>query len=145
MNSVFYVGIRQQYSKSINIGFDSSIDSRQYNFYDVGAGWQNSSFIGSIMLRPIMGKNPDLVVNTDDSDNGKIMLYPNPANDVVRISGNDQMIYREIVIFDLAGRVVKQAFNCNEMDVNDLKSGVYMLQVVKDNGAHETTKLLITK
>ena len=145
VNSVFYVGIRQQYSKSINIGFDSSIDSRQYNFYDVGAGWQNSSFIGSIMLRPIMGKNPDLVVNTDDSDNGKIMLYPNPANDVVRISGNDQMIYREIVIFDLAGRVVKQAFNCNEMDVNDLNSGVYMLQVVKDNGAHETTKLLISK
>ena len=145
VNSVFYVGIRQQYSKSINIGFDSSIDSRQYNFYDVGAGWKNSSFIGSIMLRPIMGKNPDLVVNTDDSDNGKIVLYPNPANDVVRISGNDQMIYREIVIFDLAGRVVKQAFNCNEMDVNDLNSGVYMLQVVKDNGAHETTKLLISK
>ena len=145
VNSVFYVGIRQQYSKSINIGFDSSIDSRQYNFYDVGAGWQNSSFIGSIMLRPIMGKNPDLVVNTDDSDNGKIVLYPNPANDVVRISGNDQMVYREIVIFDLAGRVVKQAFNCNEMDVNDLNSGVYMLQVVKDNGAHETTKLLISK
>ena len=145
VNSVFYVGIRQQYSKSINIGFDSSIDSRQYNFYDVGAGWQNSSFIGSIMLRPIMGKNPDLVVNTDDSDNGKIVLYPNPANDVVRISGNDQMNYREIVIFDLAGRVVKQAFNCNEMDVNDLNSGVYMLQVVKENGAHETTKLLISK
>ena len=145
VNSVFYVGIRQQYSKSINIGFDSSIDSRQYNFYAVGAGWQNSSFIGSIMLRPIMGKNPDLVVNTDDSDNGKIVLYPNPANDVVRISGNDQMVYREIVIFDLAGRVVKQAFNCNEMDVNDLNSGVYMLQVVKDNGAHETTKLLISK
>ena len=145
VNSVFYVGIRQQYSKSINIGFDSSIDSRQYNFYDVGAGWQNSSFIGSIMLRPIMGKNPDLVVNTDDSDNGKIVLYPNPANDVVRISGNDQMVYREIVIFDLAGRVVKQAFNCNEMDVNDLNSGVYMLQVVKENGAHETTKLLISK
>ena len=145
VNSVFYVGIRQQYSKSINIGFDSSIDSRQYNFYDVGAGWQNSSFIGSIMLRPIMGKNPDLVVNTGDSDNGKIVLYPNPANDVVRISGNDQMVYREIVIFDLAGRVVKQAFNCNEMDVNDLNSGVYMLQVVKENGAHETTKLLISK
>ena len=145
VNSVFYVGIRQHYSKSINIGFDSSLDSRQYNFYDVGAGWKNSSFSGSIMLRPIMGKNPDLVVNTGDSDNGKIVLYPNPANDVVRISGNDQMVYREIVIFDLAGRVVKQAFNCNEMDVNDLKSGVYMLQVVKDNGAHETTKLLISK
>ena len=145
VNSVFYVGIRQQYSKSINIGFDSSIDSRQYNFYDVGEGWQNSSFIGSIMLRPIMGGNPDLIVNTGDSDNGKIVLYPNPANDVVRISGNDQMVYREIVIFDLAGRVVKQAFNCNEMNVNDLQDGVYLLRVVKENGAHETTKLLISK
>jgi len=25
----------------------------------------------------------------------EIVLYPNPANDVVRISGYDQMVYRE--------------------------------------------------
>ena len=145
VNSTFYVGIRQRYSKSINIGFDSSIDNHQYNFYDTGYGWENSSFAGSIMIRPLMGRNTDLLVNTGDSDNGRIVLYPNPANDVVRISGYDQMVYREIVIYDLTGRVVKQAYNCNELYVNDLQDGVYMLRAVKPNGAYDTTKLMISK
>lgn len=145
VNSTFYVGIRQRYSKSINIGFDSSIDNHQYNFYDTGYGWENSSFAGSIMIRPLMGRNTDLNVNAGESDNGKIVLYPNPANDVVRISGYDQMVYREIVVYDLTGRVVKQEYNCNELYVNDLQDGVYILRAVKPNGADETTKLMISK
>jgi hypothetical protein len=84
-------------------------------------------------------------VNAGESDNGRIVLYPNPANDVVRISGYDQMVYREIVIYDLTGRVVKQAYNCNELYVNDLQDGVYMLRAVKPNGAYDTTKLMISK
>ena len=142
VNSVFYVGIRQQYSKSINIGFDASVDNRQYTFYDVGEGWKNSSFAGSIMLRPIMGKNPDLIINSDSQDDN-LVLYPNPASDVVRIV-NDT-VYREIVLYDLAGRTVKRAYNCKELDVSDLRDGVYMLQVIKENGAPKTTKLLIAK
>ena len=142
VNTTFYVGIRQQYTKSINIGFDASADSRQYNFYDAGEGWKNSSFPGSIMIRPIMGRNPDLIINLDSQDDN-LVLYPNPASDVVRIV-NDT-VYREIVLYDLAGRTVKRAYNCKELDVSDLRDGVYMLQVIKENGAPKTTKLLIAK
>ena len=145
VNSTFYVGLRQHYSKSINIGFDASVDNRRYNFYDAGDGWKNSSFPGSIMIRPIMGKNPDLIVNSGDQDGNNIVLYPNPANDFVRIAGDDVIVYKEIVIYDLTGRAIKQAYNCKELDVNDLHNGVYMLQVVKENEATKTTKLMISK
>lgn len=143
VNSTFYVGIRQQYSKSINIGFDASADNHRYNFYDAGAGWKNSAFPGSIMLRPVMGKNAELIINPDNQED-ELVLYPNPAGDVVRIA-NDDVVYREIVIFDLTGRAVKHAYNCKELNVNDLQDGAYMLRVVKENGAHRTTKLMIAK
>ena len=145
VNSTFYVGIRQQYSKSINIGFDSSLDKSRYNFYDAGEGWKQSSFKGAIMLRPIMGRNPGLQINEGGSNDDAIELYPIPARDVLRIESTEESGFREIIIFDLTGRLVKQYPYSNELNINDLEDGVYLLRAVKNNGAYKTTKLLISK
>lgn len=145
VNSTFYVGIRQQYTKTINIGFDASVDNHKYNFYDVGDGWRTSSFPGSIMIRPIMGKNPKLHENEGNSNGDAIELYPNPARDVVRIENVNDVVYRKIFIFDLTGRLVRQYPYSKELNVNDLQDGVYLLRAVKSNGAYDTSKLLISK
>ena len=144
VNSTFYVGIRQQYSQSINIGFDVSKDNREYNFYDAGAGWRNSSFPGSIMIRPIMGRNPDLDKEEQTSDNG-IELYPNPAKDILRIELANDIVFKEIVVYDLTGNVVKRYPYSNELNVNDLQNGIYMLRAIRKDGSHKTSKLLISK
>ena len=146
VNSVFYVGIRQQYSKTINIGFDSSNDNHKYVFYEVGEGWKNSSFPGSLMIRPIMGKTPYYVgINENQEVAAGLNVYPNPANDFVRIEGVDAAACKEIVVYDLTGRVVKQYQYSNELNVSDLQNGLYMLRVVKNDGSFETDKLLISK
>ena len=145
VNTTFYVGLRQAYSKSINIGFDSSIDNHQYNFYETGEGWKNSSYPGSIMIRPIMGKNAELVIHPDDEDDNNLGLYPNPARDYVRIDGIDASVYKEIAIFDLAGRLINRYPYTNELDINDLQNGVYLLRAVKEDGSFKTSKLMICK
>ena len=146
VNTTFYVGIRQQYSKSINIGFDSSKDNHQYCFYDVGSGWNNTSFPGSIMIRPVMGKNPYFIgVDEYHEVADKLALYPNPASNIVRIEGVDDEMANEIVIYDLAGRVVKKYQYCNELNVNDLQNGIYLVRAVMNDGSFETSKLLISK
>lgn len=146
VNSTFYVGIRQQYSKSINIGFDSSTDNHQYNFYDAGDGWKNSSFPGSLMIRPVMGKDAYFIgIDENQEVTNNIVLYPNPAGDFVRIDGVDANLCDEILIFDLAGRIVKKYQYCNELIINDLQNGAYMLRVVNKDGSFETSKLLISK
>ena len=145
VTSTFYVGIRQQYSKSINIGFDTSADNHQYCFYDVGNGWKNSSFPGSIMIRPVMGSNPYFVGIDENQETGRISLYPIPAKNVVRIDGIDDDMANEIVIYDLAGRAVKKYQYCNELNVNDLQNGIYLLKVIMNDGSFETSKLLISK
>lgn len=146
VNSVFYVGIRQQYSKSINIGFDAANDSRQYNFYNAGEGWKNSAFRGALMIRPVMGKDLYFIgLEENQGDANAIALYPNPAGTYVRIDGVDEISCKEISIFDLTGRLVKQYSHCNELNVSDLRDGVYMLRVVNKDGSFATAKLLISK
>lgn len=146
VNTTFYVGIRQQYNKSINIGFDSSKDNHQYCFYDAGDGWKNTAFPGSFMIRPVMGTNPYFIGIEENQENaGKMALYPNPASNVVRIEGVDNEMADEIVIYDLAGRAVKKYQYCNELNINDLQNGVYLLRVIMNDGSCETSKLLISK
>ena len=146
VNSTFYVGIRQQYSKSINIGFDTSKDNSQYCFYNVGTGWENTEYSGSFMIRPVMGKNAYFVgIDENEDASGKMELYPNPANSVVRIVGVDDAMANEVVIYDMTGRVVQQYQYCNELNISDLQNGIYLLRVIMNDGSFETSKLLISK
>lgn len=146
VNSTFYVGIRQQYSKTINIGFDSSTDNSQYNFYNAGEGWKKSSFPGSLMIRPVMGKNPYFIgIDENQEVTNTLTLYPNPATDFVRIEGVDENTCSEISIFDLTGRLVRKYPYCNELNVSDLQNGIYVLRVTGDDGTNKTSKLLISK
>lgn len=146
VNSTFYVGIRQQYSKSINIGFDTSNDNRQYCFYEVGNGWKNTSFVGSFMIRPVMGGEPYFVgVEENQEVTSNLRIYPNPASDVVHISGIDAENCEEICVYDVSGRVVKSSRYVNELNISDLSDGVYMIRVIGKGGMSDTSKLFIFK
>lgn len=146
VNSTFYVGIRQRYNKSINIGFDTSVDNSQYCFFDVGSGWHNTSYSGSLMIRPVMGKNPYFVgIEENQECSVKMNLYPNPASNIVRIEGVDDIMADETVIYDMTGRLIKKCQYCNELNVDDLQNGVYLLRVIMNDGSFEAAKLFISK
>ena len=146
VNATFYVGIRQQYSKSINIGFDTSKDNRQYCFYNSGDGWKNTSFSGSYMIRPVMGATPYFVgVEENQEVTQSLTIYPNPSTSVIHIDGVDENNAAEIFIFDLTGRVVNYYPYSNELNVSDLQNGVYMLRVINNDGSFKISKLLISK
>lgn len=146
VNSTFYVGIMQQYSKTINIGFDSSIDNRQYNFYDAGAGWKHSSFHGTVMIRPVVGKTPYYVgIDENQSVTDSFVIYPNPAGDMIHIEGVDADSCDEIFVMDLTGRLMMRYTYCNELNISDLSNGAYILRIVSKDGSIQASKLLISK
>ena len=144
VNGTFYVGVRQRYSKTINIGFDSSKDNHQYNFYNVGEGWKNSAFPGSIMIRPVMGKK-GYFAGVDENQDVTLNVYPNPAQNIIHIDGLDESLCDEIVIYDITGRAVKHYSYSNELNISELQNGAYMLRVVFKDGSNNTSKLLISK
>ncbi|MDC3209812.1 Omp28-related outer membrane protein, partial [Chitinophagales bacterium] len=58
-------------------------------------------------------------------------LFPNPANDVLNVSFDDQV--KEIKIINLLGEVVINA-NLKQIDVAELSSGVYFVTVTDSQG-----------
>ncbi|WP_338376804.1 choice-of-anchor J domain-containing protein [uncultured Flavobacterium sp.] len=65
-------------------------------------------------------------------------IYPNPANNVLNLSVKNGLTVNEISVVDINGRTVKTINNSfdSEMEINvsDLTSGVYMLNVKTEEG-----------
>ena len=87
----------------------------------------------------------------DESQLSSITVYPNPANDFIRIKSSEisqgQVIIR---IIDNQGKVV---FNTKEgvtgnffetsVDVSEFKSGLYDIQIVSDNSVVNTRVIIL--
>ena len=72
-----------------------------------------------------------------------IKIFPNPARDLVRWSGDWSVENVQMNLIDINGRVLKTANQTNEMDVNGLNKGLYLLQV--SNGSQTVTEKLIVE
>jgi hypothetical protein len=59
------------------------------------------------------------------------VLYPNPANDKIKIQGENALSIR---IIDVQGRVLQSVLNSNEADVSHLKPGIYIASVLLESG-----------
>ena len=145
VNGTIYVGIMQHEKESINIGFDTSNDNSQYNFYDVGYGWENSSMKGSLMIRPALGSDMTFIKEENVTQNSRLGLYPNPSKNTVNIGELEAEVCEEIMIFDMTGRLMKHFTNDVNLDVSDLPTGLYMMRVVTGEGKRYTEKFMISK
>ncbi|MBQ8222372.1 MAG: T9SS type A sorting domain-containing protein [Bacteroidales bacterium] len=143
-NGTIYVGIMQHSRESINIGFDTSKDNSQYNFFETGNGWENSMMQGSLMIRPVVGG--DYVIEEEINVNKKRLgLYPVPSQNEINISELPAQDCDEIMIFDMTGRLMKSYSNSVKLDVSDLSDGLYMIRIVTGEGKIYTEKFLIAK
>ena len=143
VNGTIYVGIMQHARESINIGFDTSIDNQQYNFFETGNGWENSSMRGSLMIRPVFGS--DYVIEEEIKNVKRLGLYPVPSQDVINISEIPAQSCEQVIIFDMTGRMMKHFTNDVNLDISDLSNGLYMIRVITDEGKSYTEKFVISK
>ena len=139
LNGVFYVGIVQQGSGLLNVGFDASGDYSQFNYINVTGSWQQSSKQGAIMIRPVVGASYFIGVNEDlDAD---IAVYPIPASSVLHIEGVSDGV--SIALYDLTGRRVMQRSFTDEIPVSQLSQGLYLLHITNTNGDIITKKIIV--
>ncbi|RNC87780.1 MAG: T9SS C-terminal target domain-containing protein [Winogradskyella sp.] len=81
-------------------------------------------------------------LSTNDFDLNRFSMYPNPTNtgEVTISSINASPI--DVKVFDILGKQVKAETITNTLDVSNLKSGIYLLNLTQD-GATSTKKLVI--
>lgn len=82
-------------------------------------------------------------VGTEESTLPAFTLYPNPANDVIRI----QMSNREgqiIILDNLGKRWIQTSFtdNLKELDISALPSGIYHINLIGNNGEASTRSFI---
>ncbi len=71
---------------------------------------------------------------SDASENSKGQVFPNPANDIISIVSNGQTSISNIQIIDVTGRLVYQQANYStSININSLKSGIYMISYLEDS------------
>ena len=139
LNGVFYIGIVQQGSGLLNVGFDASEDHSQYNYINVTGSWQQSSKHGAIMIRPVLGAN--YYIGLDEKPASEISVYPIPASSSIHIEGIVNGI--SIDIYDLTGRRVIQRPFTNEIPVNQLCDGLYLLNITTADGNVISKKIIV--
>lgn len=109
-------------------------------------GGRFSSFGGESYSCLVRLQPSGFVGLNDIEGRGKLKLYPNPAQNTVRIEvpdKNEQV--SQIEIFDLSGRLVKsQSLNTLQavIDVSDLHRGLYLVKAKTDSGVYSQTLVL---
>lgn len=67
-----------------------------------------------------------------DSENNKIQIYPNPTKNIIHIKNNSEI--EKITIFDYLGeKVLTQTQNNNEINVENLSKGIYLIEIYSEN------------
>ena len=151
VNGVFYVGWKQSTQDNLNVGWDFNNDKSDKVFYNVTGNWFNSSFDGIAMIRPIMGTEDDAYVGIPQQkqdDGFGLIIAPNPVQSNVmhlRLEANEALNYAQyqIRIFNMSGQLIAERPYENNVDISNLQSGIYLIQVFSLDGKHHINKKFI--
>jgi hypothetical protein len=140
----FYVGIKQYYNLSLNIGFDRNINNYDKIFFKQFQGtWFNTQFSGSLMIRPVVAECvnglPSPILENQEANSGEI--FPNPANQMFFVPKGRVMLY------NLLGNLVYESSfvsNNNKIDLSSFSDGIYLVKLQNNNNI-VTQKLIIQR
>lgn len=131
-----------------------------------GLGWWAAPSEGSGSLRMLTTSTPLKVLKSFNTDFGNfvqlnfrvqhaltitenfikaedVILYPNPASTTITVEG---FAYSHATITDIAGKVVKQINTAtSSISIQDLPTGVYLMQLKDLNGQQIVKKFVVTK
>ena len=81
-----------------------------------------------------------ILIVDENEDNTSVAVYPNPANGVVHIEG---VVADEVQVYNAFGQVVKTVLGTNEIDLNGLVEGVYLVRIMDAEGKSYTERLVV--
>lgn len=124
----FYVGWEQVENEMLYIGMDLNHDHSDKIFYNIGGGWVNTSFQGSLIIRPVFSTklNSTLTTKENNDEDLDLSIYPNPSQDFITVNGISNT--DRIEIRDLSGRIVLSDTG-NRFDIQNFANGIYIVSI----------------
>ncbi|CAL2078794.1 M60 family peptidase N-terminal accessory domain-containing protein [Tenacibaculum sp. 190524A05c] len=81
-------------------------------------------------------------LSTDDENEKDLKIYPNPANQIIKVIAKNQSEL-ELTLYDIHGRVVAYNDKSAELDVKQISNGTYFLRITNLEGNSIIKKVLI--
>jgi len=150
ISSTFYVGWEQTTDDNLNVGYDRYNNSREQVLFNVSGEWLTSTFNGSPMIRPIVGKPIPLGISERQKGSVSLKLYPNPASgERVQIDFPSSLDRTEIYIlhlYNLFGEEVAREPYAGSFTVSRFVPGIYIVTLSGSSGqVMATAKLVISR
>lgn len=83
----------------------------------------------------VFNTNSNCTLNSEDFDTSKIKIYPNPFKDQLQLLSESNLIVEKITIYNSLGQIVYQnATYAENIDLSNLKSGYYYVELITDQG-----------
>ena len=60
-----------------------------------------------------------------------MVLYPNPAYDMVQIATDASV--NDIIIYDLSGKMIHHLSHSRQIDISGLSKGIYFVKILTDS------------
>jgi len=142
VDGTFYVGYTQTNSARLNVGIDLNTNKSSKIYYNLGNGFVNTSVAGALMIRPVFGNGTVGITETERLAVVHDPVFPNPAQNVVNIPLSISV--KNAVLFDMTGKQILQT-NQQAVDVSNLPNGAYFIQIIDNNDAVSTQKIMIQR
>lgn len=88
---------------------------------------------------------PEVPSGITERSDGEVRIYPNPAESVLNIVSQQAM--EEVRLYDMQGRMVRSLMISHqrsfELDVSELNTGLYMLEVLDTEGIRSVRKVMV--
>ena len=145
----FYVGWIKTVDKLSNVGFDLNNNHRNRIYYNIGNGWVNSQFSGSLMIRPVVSSGPLTGIGkslSKGSAGDYFSVYPVPADRylTIELKGSDGS-GEKVFLVDLTGRRLGEYDPAaqNIIYTGDLKPGIYFVVLTNQRTGQQFTRKVI--
>lgn len=127
----YYIGITQPDNKPIGVGFDFSYNNNNNIYWDSSSVFVKSRLNGTLMIRPVLGSKPELLVSKDLQEFKEFNIFPNPFHDFITIQTTSTFTYVEI--YNFLGKLIKKMDAQTTIELKDLSPGLYFLKIVNPN------------
>lgn len=139
----------QAYSDYKYISYNNDVLKTTFDFTMGATSDPSARFVfdignesGEVIITSVkISKVIDTMVEANYNTNNDFKIWPNPVKTVLNIEGYEAA--EEITIIDLGGRVIyNTTTNKSQVDMSNLESGIYILQINKGGSQYEFTKVI---
>jgi hypothetical protein len=143
----FFAGWKQSTEEFLNLGYDVNRNNLSRIYVNISGDWftpGNSLISGTPMIRAIFG-SANIVTGVRDipGKDKDVELFPNPASGIIHIRTTG-LTLSHIRVIDLQGRVLlNENGDHHEIDVTSVPPGMYLVQLITNDGRYVNRKMVI--